>query len=180
TEPPRRHEEVTIPAISAAALTPAPTMKARDGEPAIDRLFREMVHHGASDLHLSAASPPQIRRDGEMRPLAPGAEPLSTDDVFQLLTPIVPGKNRAQFEQYHDPDFAYEIEGVRRFRANIFLDRKGMGAVFRRVPTEIMSIDELALPPAVRRFCALQKGLVLVTGPTGSGKSTTIAAMIDH
>jgi twitching motility protein PilT len=139
-----------------------------------------MVRHGASDLHLSAGSPPRIRKDGEIKPLDRSAGPLSTEDVVQLLAPVIPGKNRAQFEQFHDSDFAYEIEGVGRFRANVFLDRKGMGAVFRLVPTEIMTIDDLGLGPQIRKLCALRKGLVLVTGPTGSGKSTTLAAMIDH
>jgi twitching motility protein PilT len=160
---------------------PAPPMPpTREGEPAIDALFRAMVKHGASDLHLSAGSPPRIRKDGEIRPLDRSAGALSTEDIVQLLTPVIPGKNRAQFEQFHDSDFAYEIEGVGRFRANVFLDRKGMGAVFRLVPTDIMTVDQLGLGPQIRKLCALRKGLVLVTGPTGSGKSTTLAAMIDH
>jgi twitching motility protein PilT len=157
-----------------------PIVAARDGEPPIDRLFRAMVANGASDLHLSAGAPPQIRKDGEMRPIERDAAPLSTEDVVQLLSPIIPGKNRAQFEKRHDSDFAYELEGVGRFRANVFLDRKGMGAVFRRVPTSLMTIDDLGLGAQIRKLCALKKGLVLVTGPTGSGKSTTLAAMIDH
>jgi twitching motility protein PilT len=157
-----------------------PIAAARDGEPPIDRLFRAMVANGASDLHLSAGAPPQIRKDGEMRPIEHEAAPLSTEDVVQLLSPIIPGKNRAQFEKQHDSDFAYELESVGRFRANVFLDRKGMGAVFRRVPMSIMTIDELGLGAQIRKLCALKKGLVLVTGPTGSGKSTTLAAMIDH
>jgi twitching motility protein PilT len=139
-----------------------------------------MVARGASDLHLSAGNAPQIRKDGEMQPLERGIAPLSTEEVVQLLAPIVPGKNRLQFEKYHDSDFAYEIEGVGRFRGNIFLDRKGMGAVFRRVPTTILTADQLELSPSILKLCALKKGLVLVTGPTGSGKSTTLAAMIDH
>ena len=159
---------------------PVPVLTGREGEPAIDRLFRVMVAARASDLHLSAGSPPLIRKDGEMRSLEPSAVPLSPEDVVQLLAPIIPGKNRAQFEKGHDSDFAYEIDGVGRFRANVFLDRKGMGAVFRRVPTSILTIDELGLGPQIRKLCALKKGLVLVTGPTGSGKSTTLAAMIDH
>jgi twitching motility protein PilT len=152
----------------------------REGEPPIDRLFRAMVSNGASDLHLSAGAPAQIRKDGEMRPLDRSAPPLSTEDVVQLLAPIIPGKNRVQFERTHDSDFAYEIDGVGRFRANVFLDRRGMAAVFRRVPTSIMTAEQLELSPAILKLCALKKGLVLVTGPTGSGKSTTLAAMIDY
>jgi twitching motility protein PilT len=174
---PKRTETRRVPHAPTAQVIP---IAGRDGEPPIDRLFRQMVANGASDLHLSAGAPPQIRKDGEMRPIEPNAAPLSTEDVVQLLSPIIPGKNRVQFEKRHDSDFAYELEGVGRFRANVFLDRKGMGAVFRRVPTSLMTIDDLGLGAQIRKLCALKKGLVLITGPTGSGKSTTLAAMIDH
>jgi twitching motility protein PilT len=157
-----------------------PPAPAREGEPQIERLFRAMVAAGASDLHLSVGAVPLLRKDGEMRPIDRSTPPLSAEDVVQLLAPIIPGKNRTEFEQRHDTDFACEVDGLGRFRANVFLDRKGMAAVFRRVPTSIMTVEDLELSPAILKLCALNKGLVLVTGPTGSGKSTTLAAMIDH
>jgi twitching motility protein PilT len=139
-----------------------------------------MVSAGASDLHLSTSAPPLIRKDGEMMSLDPGVPPLSAEHVIELLDPILPGKTRREFEEGRDSDFAYEIAGLARFRGNVFMDRKGVGAVFRTVPTSIMTVEQLALPPAVLDLCALRKGLVLVTGTTGSGKSTTLAALIDH
>jgi twitching motility protein PilT len=139
-----------------------------------------MVAQGASDLHLTAGVPPNIRCDGEMRPLDAAVGPLSAEEVVQLVAPIIPGKHRSEFEVNHDADFAYELDDETRFRANIFRDRKGMGAVFRRVPTRIMTAEELGLSESILRMCGLKKGLVLVTGPTGSGKSTTLAAMIDY
>ena len=176
---PVRDGAATAPVVSTPTA-PAAAAAAREGEPAIDALFRSMVSSGASDLHLSAGTPPQMRKDGEIRPVEKGGAALSAEDVVQLLAPIIPGRNRLQFEKSHDSDFAYEIEGVGRFRGNVFRDRRGMGAVFRRVPTTIMSFDTLGLGQQIRKLCALKKGLVLVTGPTGSGKSTTLAAMIDH
>jgi twitching motility protein PilT len=159
------------------AAAPAP-VSAED--PTLDRLFRLLVETGASDLHLAATMPPMMRKDGEMMPLEPDAEPLSASDVIRLLNPVIPGKNRQEFEAIHDTDFAYEIPGVSRFRGNVFMDRHGMAAVFRIVRNEIMSAEALGLTPAMIELCDLRKGLVLVTGPTGSGKSTTLAAMIDY
>jgi twitching motility protein PilT len=146
----------------------------------IDRLFHAMYRMGASDLHLSATMPPMVRKDGEIVPLDAKHPALSAEDIVQLLTPIVPGADRIEFGERHDADFAYEIPGLARFRANIFTDRNGMGAVFRTVPTAIASAEQLGLPPQVIGLCELRKGLVLVTGPTGSGKSTTMAALIDR
>jgi twitching motility protein PilT len=148
--------------------------------PAIDMLFHRMCQVGASDLHLSSAMPPLVRKDGEMRRLDDGAGPLSSDALWRLLAEITPSKNRAEFEERHDTDFAYEIRGLARFRANLFLDREGVGAVFRVVPSEILTAERLGLSPHVLGLCQLTKGLVLVTGPTGSGKSTTLSAMIDY
>jgi len=146
---------------------------------AIDALFRAMCAAGASDLHISVGVPPLIRKDGHMQPLDAAVEPLTSDASAALLEPIMPEKNRAEFRELHDTDFAYEIEGLARFRANIFLDRKGAGAVFRVIPTRILTAEELGLSPAIMGLCRLTKGLVLVTGPTGSGKSTTLCAMVD-
>jgi twitching motility protein PilT len=145
----------------------------------IDALFQAMCAKGASDLHLCVGMPAIIRKDGHMQPLD-GDQPLTVDDVEALLAPIMPERNRAEFSKRHDTDFAYEILGLARFRANAFFDRNGPGAVFRVIPAKILTAEQLGLSQAILTLCALQKGLVLVTGPTGSGKSTTLSAMIDH
>ena len=148
--------------------------------PAIDRLFHAMVQAGASDLHLCVGSPPTVRKDGRMQPLDSGAAPLTALELDQLLAPITPEANREEFARRHDTDFAYEIDGLARFRANRFSDRRGPGAVFRVIPSKILTAEQLGLSPHILNLCALNKGLVLVTGPTGSGKSTTLCAMIDY
>jgi twitching motility protein PilT len=148
--------------------------------PAIDALFRKMCELGASDLHLSVGSTPLVRKDGVMQPLDAAAPALEPDAVVQLLDPITPEKNKLDFTERHDTDFAYEIAGLARFRANIFMDRKGRGAVFRVIPSKILTAETLGLSPAILNLCRLNKGLVLVTGPTGSGKSTTLCGMIDY
>jgi twitching motility protein PilT len=147
---------------------------------AIDRLFRLMVEAKASDLHLSTGMPPLVRKDGHIRPLEDGGAALTNDDVMALLEPITPEPNRAEFAEHRDTDFAYEVKGLARFRANIFMDRKGRGAVFRVIPAKILTAEELGLSAHILKLCKLNKGLVLVTGPTGSGKSTTLCAMIDY
>jgi twitching motility protein PilT len=139
-----------------------------------------MVSAGASDLHLCVGSPPIVRKDGHMQPLDPSAGLLTEDALVQLLMPIMPEKNRTEFGERHDTDFAYEIPGLARFRGNAFVDRKGPGAVFRVIPAKILTAEQLGLSPAILQLCQLQKGLVLVTGPTGSGKSTTLCAMVDY
>ncbi|HEY2433582.1 MAG TPA: type IV pilus twitching motility protein PilT [Vicinamibacterales bacterium] len=146
----------------------------------IDQLFHAMVAVGASDLHLSVGSPPLVRKDGHMMPLDPKVAPLSGEQVVQLLAPIMPERNRKEFAERHDTDFAYEIDDLARFRSNVFADRRGPGAVFRVIPSKILTAEQLGLSPHILNLCALNKGLVLVTGPTGSGKSTTLCAMIDY
>jgi twitching motility protein PilT len=147
---------------------------------AIDRLFYAMCQAGASDLHLCVGTPALVRKDGRIQPLDP-AMPALTDQYLQrLLEPIMPEPNRAEFAERHDTDFAYEIPNLARFRANVFADRKGRGAVFRVIPSEILTAEKLGLSPYILNLCKLNKGLVLVTGPTGSGKSTTLCAMIDY
>jgi twitching motility protein PilT len=148
--------------------------------PAIDRLFHAMCEMKASDLHLSVGMPALVRKDGEIRTLEEQGAPLSPEDVRQLLEPIMPAGNREEFERRHDTDFAYEIAGLGRFRANVFMDRKGRGAVFRVIPSKILTAEDLGLSPHILQLCRLNKGLVLVTGPTGSGKSTTLCALIDY
>ena len=149
--------------------------------PAIDQLFHAMCAAGASDLHLCVGSPPMIRKDGHMQPLDPAAARADRRRIsVQLLAPIMPEKNRKEFAERHDTDFAYEIPGLARFRSNVFADRRGPGAVFRVIPSKILTAEQLGLSPHILQLCELNKGLVLVTGPTGSGKSTTLCAMIDH
>jgi twitching motility protein PilT len=143
-------------------------------------MFRRMCELKASDLHMSASVAPLVRKDGEMRRLHEEAGPLSSEMVLTLLKEIMPAVNQAEFEARHDTDFAYEIAGLARFRANVFMDRQGVGAVFRVIPSKILTAEQLALSPHVLELCKLTKGLVLVTGPTGSGKSTTLCAMIDY
>jgi twitching motility protein PilT len=146
----------------------------------IDALFRGMIGVKASDLHLSVSTPPMVRKDGRMQLLAEGAPVLTPEAIVALITPILPETNRKEFRERHDTDFAYDLKGTARFRANIFLDRRGPGAVFRVIPADIMSAEALGLSSHILKLCTLHKGLVLVTGPTGSGKSTTLCAMIDH
>jgi twitching motility protein PilT len=145
----------------------------------MDAMFHQMAQLGASDLHLSVSMPPMIRKDGRMQPLQPGEGAISADAMRELLTSIMPAKNQEEFARRSDSDFAYEIPNLARFRANIFMDRKGMGGVFRIIPTKILTAEQLGLSPAIMHLCELSKGLVVVTGPTGSGKSTTLCAMID-
>ena len=148
--------------------------------PPIAALFHAMHAAGASDLHLSVGSSPVIRKDGRLQPLDPDAGPLQPDQLRALLGPILPESNREEYDERHDTDFAYEIAGLARFRANVFADRNGPGAVFRVIPANILTAEQLGLSPHILQLCQLNKGLVLVTGPTGSGKSTTLCAMIDH
>jgi twitching motility protein PilT len=143
----------------------------------IDALFRIMREQGASDLHLSTGSPPIFRLHGEMTRL--NGKSLSHEELKAILFEILTEKQRLDFEARRDLDFAYEIPGFARFRGNLFMQHKGIAAVFRIIPANIMTADDLNLPEGVRKMTMLKKGLVLVTGPTGSGKSTTLAAMID-
>jgi twitching motility protein PilT len=146
----------------------------------IDALFHLMCEAGASDLHVSVGMPPFVRKDGVMQALDQAAPPLDAESVVRLLDPITPDKNREEFAERHDTDFAYEIPGLARFRANLYMDRKGRGGVFRVIPNKILTAEQLGLSPAILQLCRLSKGLVLVTGPTGSGKSTTLCAMVDY
>jgi twitching motility protein PilT len=134
----------------------------------------------ASDLHLCVGMPPLVRKDGEIKLLEEGQPALDRASMWALLEPIMPERNKEEFERRHDSDFAYEIAGLGRFRSNIFMDRKGPGAVFRVIPSKILTAEDLGLSAHILKLCQLSKGLVLVTGPTGSGKSTTLCAMIDY
>jgi twitching motility protein PilT len=147
--------------------------------PWLDALFHKMVEVGASDLHMTTSEVPKFRLDGNIVDVN-GVPEMTAEQMKHVLDEITPEANRAQFERDGDTDFAYELAQVARFRANRFRDRQGPGAVFRQIPHEILTAEQLGLPPAILGLCQLSKGLVLVTGPTGSGKSTTLAAMVDH
>jgi twitching motility protein PilT len=174
---------------SGAGVGPIGTSSASSAAPAVagegarsaklDPLLKRLVSEGASDLHLSGGQVPRWRLDGSILPLADLGR-LSDTDVYDLLEPVLPERSREAFAACNDADFAYALPGVARFRVNIFRDRGGVGAVLRVIPDKILTVEQLGLPETVLNFCQLSKGLVVVTGPTGSGKSTTLAAMIDH
>ena len=167
-------EEAAAP---GAAGTPRPA--ASGAEPEINVLLRKMFQMGASDLHITSNHRPLIRLHGDMQELSD--EPVITPErMSALIGGIMLPYNASQFEDIHDTDFAYEIAGLARFRVNVFLDRFGMGAVFRTIPMDIVTAEKLGLSKEVLDLCFLSKGLVLVTGPTGSGKSTTLCALVDY
>ncbi|HTX66957.1 MAG TPA: type IV pilus twitching motility protein PilT [Opitutaceae bacterium] len=174
--------EARAPAAAAAPARRAPAAPAGDASAAaeerIQGLLRELVESGSSDLHLRVGEPPIIRKAGVMQRLT-GHEPLTVADMEALPFAIMPERNRGEFGETNDTDFAYEILDLARFRCNVLRDRKGPAAVFRVIPTKVQSAEELGLAEEIQKLCFLSKGLVLVTGPTGSGKSTTLAAMVD-
>jgi twitching motility protein PilT len=176
-----RAPAMSMPSPSGSFSASRPSMPAVDAGPTgeIDRLLKKLVESKGSDLHMSIGAPPMIRKDGEMQQL-PGFPVLTTESMDRMVMPIVPPRNRDEFTRTHDSDFAYELPGLCRFRANLFVDLKGTGAVFRVIPSKILSVEELGIPKEVLSLCHLPKGLVLVTGPTGSGKSTTLAGLIDY
>lgn len=144
----------------------------------IDAFFKLMNDQGASDLHLAAGQQPALRIRGEIERVK--YKPLSNDDLRSMVYEITPEDKIKTFEETGDVDFGYEIPGLARYRANLFMQRNGLGAVFRQIPTNIMTVEQLGLPSVVSRLATLPRGLVIVTGPTGSGKSTTLAAIIDE
>jgi len=143
----------------------------------IDALFKMMQQQGASDLHISTGAPPIFRLHGDMVRIK--SPDLTNEQVKSLIYEILDEEQIQQFEESRDLDFAYAVPGLARFRGNVLDTHRGMAAVFRIIPSKILSADELKLPEGVRKMTRFKKGLVLVTGPTGSGKSTTLAAMID-
>jgi twitching motility protein PilT len=144
----------------------------------IDSFFKFMKEQNASDLHLSTGNPPMLRIHGEL--VRVDMPPLENDDLKALVYEIAPEQKIKVFEETGDVDFGYEYPGFARYRANFFNQRSGIGAVFRLIPSKVLTMDDLGLPPVLKRFAMLKKGLILVTGPTGSGKSTTLAAMVDY
>jgi twitching motility protein PilT len=146
--------------------------------PAIDRLFEQLLIKKGSDLHLAVGQPPMARVRGDLIPLRDAA--VSGTEIQQLLFEITNDQQRQQIEHEWDLDFAYQFETRARFRANYFYKHTGLAAVFRTIPSKVLSLAELKTPDVVRRLAERRAGLILVTGPTGSGKSTTLAAMLDH
>jgi twitching motility protein PilT len=147
--------------------------------PRVDELLSGLRERGGSDLHLAAGLEPRMRIDGELVSVE-GWSPLRDDALVELIRPIASDHQWQSYDACGDLDFAYGLEGVARFRVNYFRQEHGAGAVFRIIPEEIVPLEDLNLPEAVGRFVNLSKGLVLVTGPTGSGKSTTLAAIVDR
>jgi twitching motility protein PilT len=145
--------------------------------PKIDRFLRLMTSRGASDFHLTVGRPPMLRVSGSMEPIR--YRTLLEVDYTDLVQPITSERLWEEFQATGDVDFSYEVPGLARYRVNLFHQQRGSGAVFRIIPTKIMTLDQLGLPDQVRRLADIQSGLVLVTGPTGSGKSTSLAAIID-
>ena len=171
---------VTFESEPAAAAVPETASAGNDTfRVRMEDLFRRMHDAGASDLHMSVGMAPLVRKDGRIASLESNERTMSADLIRDLLTSIMPPRNREEFAARRDTDFAYEISGLARFRCNIFMDRKGMGGVFRIIPSKILTAEQLGLSKAIMDLCSLSKGLVVVTGPTGSGKSTTLAAMVD-
>ena len=162
-----------------AAAVEAVDIPSESLSPKLDALLRRMVAEGASDLHLSGGNRPRWRIDGDMS-LIPGMPVLGPEEVHDLLRPIMEERHLLEFDETNDTDFAYSLPGTARFRVNLMRNRGGAATVMRVIPSKILQFDQLGLSETVRTFCHHPKGMVLVTGPTGSGKSTTMAAMIDH
>jgi len=146
--------------------------------PSMNDLLRAAAALGASDLHLSAGEAPCLRVSGDLVRME-GQDVLGPEGVTELVYSIMTPEQRAHFEQEHEVDFACELDGSGRFRVNVFVQRRGPGAVLRTIPTQIPTLESLNMPPILQELCTRERGLVLVTGPTGSGKSTTLAAMVD-
>ncbi|WP_201537056.1 type IV pilus twitching motility protein PilT [Psychrobacter ciconiae] len=144
----------------------------------IEDLLRFTVKHNASDLHISAGMPAMIRVDGEMTRINMPA--MSHQTVHQLLYDIMNDKQRADFEEFFETDFSFEISNLARFRVNAFNQNRGAGGVFRTIPSKVLTMEDLGMGEVFKRVSDFKRGVVLVTGPTGSGKSTTLAAMIDY
>ncbi|MDD5541631.1 MAG: type IV pilus twitching motility protein PilT [Acidobacteriia bacterium] len=143
----------------------------------LSELLKKMLEVNGSDLHITTGTPPQIRVDGILRPLE--MKPLTPAETKQLAYSVLTDQQKHRFEEDWQLDFSFGVKDMARFRANVFFQRGAVAAVFRNIPFEIRNFEQLGLPPIVRKLCDRPRGLILVTGPTGSGKSTTLAAMID-
>ncbi len=185
---PADDEPVESPIPTARAITPASAIVSASASSAsidrsssdwIDQILRRMMGVGASDVHLSAGAEPCWRIDGEIDRIE-GEAVLEPEFLEKQIAKMSPPENWEEFGRRNDTDFAYEVKGLSRFRVNVFRDRRGVGTVMRTIPFEIPSAEALGVPDTILEMANLSKGLVLVTGPTGSGKSTTLAALIDH
>lgn len=143
----------------------------------ISELLLFVNKEGGSDLHISAGEPPMLRIHGEIKRIE--MPPLTREELHVMLYDVLNDQQRKKFEETHELDFSLELKGIARFRVNAFRQQRGEGVVFRVIPSKILSLEQLGLPKSLREVCMNERGLVLVTGPTGSGKSTTLAAMID-
>ena len=144
----------------------------------ITELLAFGVKSGSSDLHLSAGMPPMIRVDGDIRRI--NVPPLDHKSVKELIYDIMNDKQRKEFEEYLECDFSFEVQGLARFRVNAYNQNRGAGGVFRTIPSEILSLEQLKAPESFKQIADVPRGMILVTGPTGSGKSTTLAAIVNH
>ena len=158
--------------MAVASTAPAPQQTVT-----LQQLLKTMVDKGASDLHVTTASPPQLRIDGELVPFR--VPPLGPVETKQLCYSILTDEQKARFEEEQELDFSFGVKGLARFRGNVFMQKGSIAAVFRTIPFKIRSFTDLGLPQVLEDLCNKPRGLVLITGPTGSGKSTTLAAMID-
>jgi len=144
----------------------------------LSELLRKLSELGGSDLHITTGSAPQVRVDGHLRPLE-GYRLMTAADTKQLAYSVLTDAQKHRFEENLELDFSFGVKGLSRFRANLFNQRGAVGCVFRAIPYEIKAFEDLGLPDVVKKLCEKPRGLILVTGPTGSGKSTTLAAMVD-
>jgi len=177
-EPQKAEPSFAAPQEASKAEVPRAAVTGNRAFDRIEDLLRILITKKASDLHLRAGSPPMLRASGEIEPI-PNQAVLSSEDIDAMLASVMLEHNRAEFKELNDSDFAHEIPGIARFRGNALRDRKGSGAVFRAIPAAVVTVEQMGLSQEVQRLCHLTKGLVLVTGPTGSGKSTTLCALID-
>ncbi len=174
---------VEAPGSSSGAAAPAglpadfAAPQYKGAERALGELLKKLVQSASSDLHLRVGEPPIFRTHGEMKRQA--TPPVSMEQLELMLLAVMPERNRGEWKETGDSDFAYEITGLARFRVNAARDRKGPMAVFRVIPAQVVSVEQLNISKEVQQLCYLTKGLVLVTGPTGSGKSTTLCALVD-
>ena len=171
--PARPTAPAAVPVLPAELAAPQYTA----AEQALGELLRQLVHTKSSDLHLRVGEPPIFRTHGEMKRQA--GQRVPAEQLELMLLAVMPERNRADWRETGDADFAYEITGLARFRVNAARDRKGPVAVFRVIPAQVLTVEELGIAKEVQQLCYLTKGLVLVTGPTGSGKSTTLCALVD-
>ncbi len=147
--------------------------------PTLSELLKRMVDSGGSDLHITTNSPPRVRLHGELKPLE-DVPPLSPADTKQLAYSILTDAQKHRFEENLELDFSFGIKNIARFRGNLFNQRGAVAGVFRVIPFEIRTFEQLQLPSILRKLCEKPRGLILVTGPTGSGKSTTLATMLNY